>query len=298
MIEFRQYWQDIASDHRDFAERQGLDFEQIDKGNEVQANGHSWRVDWLRYSSVDESLIYGWVARPIDQSSQGEVFVWLPGYSYGTPPPDVSNLVAGVTTVCINLHGNQPDQEYINPAGQDDYIADGIESPQTYIFRKITLHCLLAIDVAGRLDGVDPEKIAVGGMSQGGGLALIVAANHPSVKVCFSDMPFFCDLRESLPTNHRAAYKALRDAIDSDEDKLSTACLFDPLYHAPNLKVPVHITAGGKDPASRAETIRPVYLEAGSSFKAFRFFPKAGHIFVKEMPQIYRDWMDLVFAND
>lgn len=288
----------MRHEHQAFVNHTGVDFEVIPKGLSVKINDLSWRVDWLRYSSVGDHLIYGWIATPENHQSSKEAFVWLPGYSYGTPTPDSSNLVKHATTICINLHGNLPDHPYINPAGKDDYIGNGLESPETYVYKNMALHCLLAVDVATKLDGINPNKIVIAGMSQGGGLALITAAHHPNVKLCFADMPFLCDIRNAVFETKRAAYQSLRDAVGDSEERLATVELFDPLFHAPLLTLPTHITAGGRDPASRVETVRPVYPQIGSQIKAFRFFPEAGHVFVKEMPGIYRKWMNHVFFDD
>ena len=72
-----------------------------------------------------------------------------------------------------------------------EYITQGIESPETYIFRDIVCHCLRALDVLAAQPEVEPEKLIVGGMSQGGGLALVTAA-------LASDRVQLCSRRHAL----------------------------------------------------------------------------------------------------
>jgi cephalosporin-C deacetylase len=295
-MDFNQYWQAVKKEHQSFIDRGGADSEIIPRGEKVSANGREWTIDWIRFSSVEDTLIFGWVATPSDHPAKGEAFVWLPGYSYGTPPPDPSNLIPGAVTLCINVHGNQPDAPYVNPAGKADYIGECIDEPDRFIYRAFILHTLVAIDIARTLPSVDPVKVMVAGMSQGGMLALIAAHLHPKVRMCFADMPFLCNVRSSIEESRSPLYNALRSILGENPqhraDFIDTLALFDPMQHAPYLTAPIHVTAGGRDPSSPASTITPLFPILGSDIKAMRYFPDAGHIFVDEMPVIYRDWMN------
>jgi cephalosporin-C deacetylase len=301
VIDFDQFWRDVRDEHQAGARGGAVEWQLVPRGELVESKGLRWRVDWLRFSSVDDLLIYGWVARPADHEPTRAGFLWLPGYSYGTPPPDETNLVPGTVTLCVNVHGNLPDEPYVNPAGKNDYITAGIVRPESFIYRKIVLHCLYAVDILGALEWVDAGETAVGGMSQGGTLALLVAANHGAPCVCFADMPFLCSFRTAMSVSHSPAYKAIANAIADNPaatpDILDTVSLFDPLYHAPKIAIPAALSAGGKDPASPASTIEPVYEALASTIKQYRLYPEAGHVFLPEMVHTYTDWI-MRFALD
>jgi cephalosporin-C deacetylase-like acetyl esterase len=298
---FEQYWERVRQDHWAGRARGLGDWEILPRGERVEARGMAWSVDWLRFSSAADTLIYGWLAKPLDHEPTGVGLLWLPGYSYGTPPSDESNLVRGAVTIGINVHGNHPDAPYVNPAGKNDYMARGIEDAEAFILRRIALHCLHAMDVIGKIEGVDKQKTVVGGMSQGGGLALITAANHPAPKLCFADMPFLCDIRRAMTLSHSGAYRAVRSVMEANPSRaeaiLSTLCLFDTLAHAPRVAIPTSLTSGGRDPASRAATIEPVYDALASTIKSYRHFPDAGHVFLPEMVQLYTDWIDWLLLD-
>jgi cephalosporin-C deacetylase-like acetyl esterase len=95
--------------------------------------------------------------------------------------------------------------------------------------------------------------------------------------------------------SHSSVYKTLANAIKSRPESanaiLDTLCLFDPLRHADRITIPVALSAGGKDPASPASTIEPVYDAIASTIKQYRFFPKSGHVFLPEMMQTYIEWI-------
>ena len=292
MVGFDDFWQGLKA---------GLagvpgDWERIRRDETAFFHGRRWKIDWVRFSSFHDSLIWGWLATPADHPATGAGMLWLPGYSYGTPPPDETDLVEGVATLCINVHGNEPNEPYVNPAGKNDYITQGIEDPATYIFTKISAHCLRALDVLGEQDGVDGARVCVGGMSQGGALALITAAQNKRARLCFADMPFLCEVRRALSLSRSPAYTALRHYLEchpvTAEAALATVSLFDPIHHAPDITVPTWMSAGGRDPASKPATIEAVFERVASPVKEYRLFEKSGHVFVPEMNAKQHEWIE------
>jgi cephalosporin-C deacetylase len=274
---FDSYWSELRGDVSSTVK----DWERSERSQIVSSRGKSWKVDWVRYSSLGDELIHGWIASPYDHKANGAGFLWLPGYSYGTAPPDDSNLVAGTVTFSINVHGNVVDTPYVNPAGKNDYITVGISNPNTYIYRAIVGHCLCAVDVLKQQREV--SAVGVGGMSQGGGLALLVSSQNDDVKICCADMPFLADIKTALVLSHSPAYRKLNEAVHESPSLLNTVLLFDPLYHAEQIKVPVWLSAGGKDPACKPLTVETVFAEIQSVDKHYEYFPSAGHVFVPEM---------------
>jgi cephalosporin-C deacetylase len=280
---FEEYWAQLRAD----VARVETDWERTSRRKLVVSRGKSWLIDWVRYSSINDQVIHGWLATPYDHSLNGAGFLWLPGYSYGTPPPDDSNLVAGTVTLAINVHGNAADTPYINPAGKDDYILQGIDNPSSYIYRSIVGHCLYAIDVLEAQPEVT-RGIGAAGMSQGGGLALLVASQDPRAKICCADMPFLSDIRTALVVSHSPAYRTLKRHTELVPTDLSTILLFDPLFHAHNITVPTWLSAGGKDPACKPITVEAVFNALASEIKEYELFPLAGHVFTPEMNAAYQ----------
>ena len=80
----------------------------------------------------------------------------------------------------------------------------GILDRDDYYYRRVFTDGVRAIDMLVELDFVDPERIAVCGGSQGGGISLAVAGIDRRVKAVMPDVPFLCDFR-------RAVQKAVRD---------------------------------------------------------------------------------------
>lgn len=290
-MDFESYWQGV----RDEVLGADRDWERIVRDQTVSANGGVWRIDWVRLSSIRDTLIWGWLAVPIDRTPNGACMVWLPGYSYGTPPPDPTCLVAGVATLCVNVHGRMPDEPYVNPAGKNDYILQDIDDPSSYILKLAVGHSMRALSVACDVPGVHHERIAVGGMSQGGALAIMAAANSPIPRLCLADMPFLSHVRSAVKQSSSPVYKAIRHRLATDhasaDQVVATLELFDPVHHAPHVNVPTWLSAGGKDPSVKAEGVEKVYHALGTQTKHYEYFANAGHVFLPEMNRAHSDWI-------
>ena len=269
-------------------------------------------IDWLRFSSLDDALIYGWLAVPkrLRSLNGNRGYLWLPGYSLGNPPPGPESLYPDTLTLGLNLHGNLPDTPYTHPSVSGaDYITGGIESPHTYIYRRILGHCLRALDVLAAQPEVSPQRLIAGGMSQGGGLALVTAALAPQVTLCLADMPWLSALPLALSLLDRAKYKKMGAARYPDARGLvadyaeahpaeaaqiyRTYAYFDPLTHALNVRCPVQMSAGGRDPSCKPPTIYAVY-NALTCPKEMLFLPTVGHDIVPAMHDAHEKWVQRV----
>lgn len=265
------------------------------------------QVETVRFQSVGGKWIEGWLASgSIDTLEPCAAMLYLPGYSYGNPLPGRDNLCDNVLTLCLNVHGNPPDTPYMHPrVVGGEYVTQGIESPETYIFRDIVAHCLRALDILAALDGVDGERVTVGGMSQGGGLALMCAALSAVPKLCFADMPWLCDLDRALslidPDRYkegmaapdgRAYIRTYAEAHPESADQIyETYRYFDPLSHAGDITIPVQVSAGGRDPSCRPPTIFSVY-NAIRSEKEMLYLPTTGHEIVPAMREAHVRWLN------
>jgi len=264
-------------------------------------------VDRIAYRSIDGSTTYAWIASASKSTERRPGLVWLPGYSLGNQPPSHECLYDSAVTLGVNVHGNPPNTPYIHPSkNHTDYVLEGITSPQTYIFRTIVAHSVRAVDVLARQPDVDADRVVVGGMSQGGGLALIVAALRPDVRLCFSDMPWMCDYDRAVSLIDRERYRhnpALRptdarlriqEYIEAHPERveqiLRTYRYFDPLSHADRISVPTQMSAGARDPSCKPPTIYAVYNEIRAE-KEMLYLPMAGHQIVPEMTAAHANWL-------
>ncbi len=302
--DFDAFWQDVRAE----LALVPLEWERLPgAGGETDA----YTIDWLRFSSLDDTLVYGWFAVPKAlPARQSRGYLWLPGYSLGNPQPGPECLYPETLTFGLNLHGNLPDTPYVHPSiSNADYITQGIESPQTYVYRPILGHCLRALEVLAGQPEIDPVRLLVGGMSQGGGLALVTAALAPQVRLCLADMPWLCALDLALSLLDRERYKRLKSNRYPDARGLiadyaeahpqqaaqiyQTYRYFDPLSHATNIACPTQMSAGGRDPSCKPPTIYAVYNELVCE-KGMVYLPAVGHEIIPAMREAHREWVQRV----
>ena len=303
--DFDAFWQGVKRDLADVP----TEWERL-PGAGGETATHT--IDWLRFSSLDDILVYGWLAVPkrLPTPTGNRGYLWLPGYSLGHPRPGPEAFYPDTVTFGLNLHGNLPDAPYAHPSTAGaDYITEGIESPQTYIYRRIVGHCLRALDVLAAQPEVSPQRLIAGGMSQGGGLALVTAALSPHVRLCLADMPWLCALELALSLLDRDKYRRMKSARYPDARGLiadyaeahpekaaqvyQTYAYFDPLSHAEDIRCPVQMSAGGRDPSCKPPTIYAVY-NALRGVKDMLFLPETGHEIVPAMHAAHLGWVQQI----
>jgi cephalosporin-C deacetylase len=145
------------------------------------------------------------------------------------------------------------------------------------------------VETAAALPQVDAGRLAVGGMSQGGGLALAAATLVPEfVRLCLADMPFLCDIRRGvslspdLPYSELAVYLAHHDELA--EAAWRTLSYVDCANLAPSIKARCHVSVGLMDTICPPSTVFAAYnaIEAPKSITVYEY---SGH----EVPTLHEE---------
>lgn len=135
---------------------------------------------------------------------------------------------------------------------QPGFLTRGLESPETYYYRRVFVDAVRAVEVLRGHAEVDASRVAVVGNSQGGGIALAVAGLVPgSVAALHAQAPFLCDIRratritDAAPYHELAAYLATHRG--SAERVFETLGYFDGLGFAARATAPAWFSAGLMD---------------------------------------------------
>ena len=98
----------------------------------------------------------------------------------------------------------------------------GIARPEDYYFTRLYTDAVRAVETAHGLTGA--ARVAVTGMSQGGGLSLAAAALVPElVVVCHADVPFLCDIQRAITLAPQAPYTEVPEFLAHQVDLVPAA---------------------------------------------------------------------------
>lgn len=135
------------------------------------------------------------------------------------------------------LKGDTPDSE---PAASNPhfpgFMTRGILRPQTYYYRRVFTDAVRAVEAARAHPAVDGARIAVTGVSQGGGITLAVSGLVSDVQVVMPDVPFLCHYRRALEITDAYPYQEIVRYLmiqrDKEEVALATLAYFDGVNFA------------------------------------------------------------------
>lgn len=192
--------------------------------------GRAFPTDWLLWSSV------GYANLVMDTRGQGSA----------------------------SLQGDTPDLE---PDGSNPhypgFMTRGILRPETYYYRRLFTDAVRAVETARAHPAVDPERIALTGRSQGGGMALAVGGLVPDVAAVLPDVPFLCHYRRATEITDAPPYREIATFCQVHRDKVDavfrTLSYFDGVNFAARATAPALFSAGLMDLTCPPSTVFAAY---------------------------------------
>lgn len=151
--------------------------------------------------------VKAWLTRPAGTRETLPVVVEYLGYGggRGLPHERLRWAAAGYAHLLMDTRGqgstwgsggHTPDDGASGPA-TPGVMTRGILDPEQHYYRRLYTDAVRAVDAARALPDVDPARVAVTGISQGGGVTLAVAGLVPDVVAAMPDVPFLCDFRRA-----------------------------------------------------------------------------------------------------
>ena len=218
--------------------------------------------------------IKGWLLLPRQRGGRLPCVVEYIGYGggRGLPIDWLTYAAAGYAHFVMDTRGqgstwksgDTPDQE---PEGSNPqypgFMTRGVLKPETYFYRRVFTDAVRAVEAARSHPAVDPERIAVAGGSQGGGITLAVAGLVPDLAAVMPDVPFLCHYRrateivDSFPYNEISQFcRRHRDKIETVFETLS---YFDGVNFAPRATAPAFFSVALMDETCPPSTVFAAY---------------------------------------
>ncbi|TFW00129.1 acetylxylan esterase [Leifsonia flava] len=154
--------------------------------------------------------------------------------------------------------GDTPDPAGTGPSSPG-FMTRGIQSPDDYYYRRVYTDAVRLVDAARTLPQIDPARIIVTGVSQGGGIAVAVAGLVDGLLGVLPDVPFLqhferaVGLTDAFPYQEIVTYLSVhRDVV---EQTYRTLSYFDGVNFARRASAPALFSTALHDQTCPPSTV-------------------------------------------
>lgn len=215
--------------------------------------------DW-QFPGFDGEPVHAWMSRPRDDRPRPAVIEFV-GYNggRGAPVDHLAWAASGYVHIVMDTRGQGSGWgeggDTADPHGSDPatagYMTRGIRSPETYYYRRVYADAVRLIDAAAAHPGIDPDRIAVTGQSQGGGIAIAAAALSERVAAAMPDVPFLCDFPRSIRHTPEPPFTEITRYLsihrERTDETLRTLSYFDGAVLSSRITAPTLFSVGLMD---------------------------------------------------
>lgn len=237
------------------------------------------------YNGFGGAQVGGWLLVP-QRAAPMPGIVFYHGYSWHKlePADYLGWALQGYAVFAVDVRG-QPGESG-DPAPYDGgqvagFMTKGVLDPRGYYYRYVYADSVRAVDALAAVDGVDATRIGVAGASQGGGLALAVAALRDDVCTAMSGVPYLCHFTRALEMADADPYleivRYLKINRADEEAVLRTLSYVDVLNLSDRVSCPTLVTVALRDPICPPSTVYAVYNTLAAPEKQLEVYPYGDH---------------------
>lgn len=206
----------------------------------------------VELAGFDGGTVFCQLMKPTGQTDLPAV-VFYHGYSGAGPTPFMllpwaCQGFAALGVDCRGQGGRSTDGAVYPGGHRPGFMTQGIEDPRRYYYRYAFLDCVRALDWMAAQDVVDKTRMAITGVSQGGGLTLAVAGLSDRPKLAISEVPYLCHYRRSVDIAAAGPYREISDWMrmrpETAERSWRTLSYFDCLNLADRIRCRTVVTVG------------------------------------------------------
>ena len=260
-------------------------------------NREAYRVDFG--NDRDGSRMYGVLAIPKGEKSRKyAAILQLPGAGVHRFEA-IADYGDELITLSLGIHGipqDLPEELYKNLAGGSlhDYAQMNAADRDAFYYKRVYLGCIRAIDFLYTLPEFDGRTIGVCGGSQGGGLAMAVAALDKRVRFLTVYFPALCDQQAWTEGQADGWPHTFRKAAYADPQLKKLACealsYYDIANFASQIRVPGWYCTGYNDTVCPPTSVLAAYNRI-SAEKQLHVMPDAGHWGYPRQETLRRQWI-------
>jgi cephalosporin-C deacetylase len=264
--DFDGFWRETLSEARSFPLQ--ARFTAVEAGLKLL---EVFDVTFAGYGGQD---VKGWLLAPRERKGKLPCVVEYIGYGggRGSPLNWLTWPTAGYALFVMDTRGQgsawqpghtaDPEPEGANPFFPG-FMTRGVLNPKTYYYRRVFTDAVRAIEAAQSHPAVDPERIAVTGGSQGGGITLAAAGLSAAVKVAMPDVPFLCHYRRATQIVDTMPYGEITNFCKVHRDKVEqvfkTLTYFDGMSFSARAGATALFSVGLMDTICPPSTVYAAY---------------------------------------
>ena len=263
------------------------DVEAMDAHPELRA----LHVQDVSFTGWGGARIRAWFVRPRGLEGPLPGVVHYLGYSSGRgfPTDRLAYAAAGFATLVmdtrgqgsVNYPGGTGDPEGSSEAGHHKgFLTRGLPDAEQYYYRRVFADAHRAVDVLKGLPGVDPSRVGVVGVSQGGGIAQAVSGLRDDLAFAGVDVPFLSHFARAIQIADREPYSELLEWLavyrDREEEAFTALSYFDGVNFAARGTAPALYSVALRDRICPPSTVFAAYNRR-PGVKAIEVYPYNGH---------------------
>lgn len=233
----------------------------------------------VTFAGFDGQPVRAWLTRPAGMRDvELPAVVEYVGYGRGRglPHERITFAAAGYAHLVMDVRGqgaqygsggSTPDPVGSEPS-TPGFATRGIGAPATYYYTRLIADAVRAVDAVRELPGIDAQRVAVLGNSQGGGLAVAVSGLVPDLVAVLATAPFLCHasraigMTDDLPYGEIVQYLAVHRG--AEDAVLRTLSYVDGMHLARRATAPTLFGVGLRDTVCPPSTVFAAFNHYGA----------------------------------
>jgi cephalosporin-C deacetylase len=244
----------------------------------------------VTYAGFGGAPVRGWLHLPAHAGGPLPAVVEYRGYGggRGLAHERVLWATAGYAHLVMDTRGQgsgwsvgeTPDPDASGDPAHPGFMTRGILRPEDYYYRRVYTDAVRAVEAARSHPMVDPDRVAVTGGSQGGGISVAVAALVHGLVGVMPDVPFLSDFPRAITLVDSDPYaeiaRFLRVHRDQVETAMTTLAYFDIAILGRRAKDPALFSVALMDETCPPSTVYAAYNAYGGP-REIREYPFNDH---------------------
>ncbi|MCU1577880.1 MAG: acetylxylan esterase [Rhodoglobus sp.] len=245
----------------------------------------------LTFPGYGGEPVHAWLTRPKGASGRLPAVIEYNGYNggFGIAGERLQWAASGYVHLFMDTRGQgsgwgsggttgDPHGSGPSVAG---FMTKGISNPDDYYYRRLFTDAVRLVDAVAGLDFVDPQRIAVTGGSQGGGMSLAVAGLVPQVLAVMPDVPFLCHFRRAVEITPSGPFPEIAQYLAVHRNEVArvfeTLGYFDGVNFARRIAAPALFSVALMDEVVMPSTVFAAYNHLATDDAAIEVYPFNAH---------------------